>query len=142
MHNKTWLPLAACALSISLWFFFSLVIDALPRKYSAGSAYSVYRSFTEDFGNSLAWWAVAIIGILVALGTNLAVTALQRVFFPTDRNLWQEMEKRGDDGGVPRTTDEVELELEERRVSGAVGTWRDRASVMPGDPAARVVGGV
>ncbi|KAI1164561.1 phospholipid-translocating P-type ATPase [Nemania serpens] len=121
MHNKTWLPLAACALSISLWFFFSLVLDALPRKYSVGSAYSVYRGFTEDFGNSLAWWTVAIIGILIALGTNLAVTALQRVFFPTDRNLWQEIEKRGD---VARITDE--FELEERRASGA-GTRRDRA---------------
>ncbi|KAI1113328.1 phospholipid-translocating P-type ATPase [Nemania sp. NC0429] len=136
MHNKTWLPLAACALSISLWFFFSLVIDALPRKYSAGTAYSVYRGFTGDFGGSLAWWAVAVIGILVALGANLAVTALQRVFFPTDRNLWQEIEGRGD---VGRVTDE--FELEERRASAGVGARHHSLPVSPLDQGTRAAGG-
>ncbi|KAJ8130952.1 hypothetical protein O1611_g2675 [Lasiodiplodia mahajangana] len=119
MHNKTWLPLAACALSISLWFFFSLTIDALPRHYSIDSAYRVYHSFTTTFGNSLAWWAVAVIGILLVLGANLAVTALQRVFFPTDRNLWQEIEKSG--GDVDGIVGEYGLEETKGEVGG--GPW-------------------
>ncbi|KAI0513283.1 phospholipid-translocating P-type ATPase [Xylaria bambusicola] len=113
MHNKTWIPLLACALSISLWFFFSLIIDAVPQRYSRGSEYHIFHAFTRQFGNTLSWWSVAIIGILIVLGTNLGTTALQRVFFPTDRNLWQEIEKRGD-------VDEVLVEygLEEGRLEG------------------------
>jgi phospholipid-translocating ATPase len=102
MHNKTWLPLAACALSISLWFFFSLIIGVLPGKYSKDAPYRVVHAFTQTFGNTLAWWAVAIIGIAIVVGLNLGVTAVQRVFFPTDRNLWQEIEKHGDVEKVAR----------------------------------------
>ncbi|KAI0201225.1 hypothetical protein F4808DRAFT_130891 [Astrocystis sublimbata] len=96
LHNKTWIPLTAFTLSISLWFFFLLIIDDLPIKYSEGENYRTFHAFTKGFGNSLSWWAVAIVGILIVLGANLASTALQRVFFPTDRNLWQELEKRGE----------------------------------------------
>ncbi|KAI0418445.1 hypothetical protein F5X98DRAFT_373919 [Xylaria grammica] len=99
MHHKTWIPLTACALSISLWFFFSLIVDVLPRRYSLNSSqyspYRVYHAFTGTFGNSLAWWTVAVIGIFLVVGANLGATALQRVFFPNDRNLFQEIEKRG-----------------------------------------------
>ncbi|KAI0426282.1 phospholipid-translocating P-type ATPase [Xylaria sp. FL1042] len=119
MHNKTWLPLAACALSISLWFFFSLIVDALPRKYSLHSEYRVYHAFTENFGNSLAWWTIAIIGILIVVGTNLGATAVQRIFFPTDRNLWQEIEKQGEVDSIAR-----EFDLEEARPSPS-GSPRD-----------------
>ncbi|KAI1173445.1 phospholipid-translocating P-type ATPase [Nemania sp. FL0916] len=105
MHNKTWLPLAACALSISLWFFFSLIIDALPTHYSGDSAYRVYHGFTTTFANTLAWWTIAIIGIAMVLGANLGTTALQRVFFPTDRNLWQEIEQTNKDGKAAQQQD-------------------------------------
>ncbi|TGJ79357.1 hypothetical protein E0Z10_g9404 [Xylaria hypoxylon] len=119
LHHKTWIPLAACALSISLWFFFSLIVDFLPRRYSYQSSqyspYRVYHAFTENFGNSLPWWTVVIIGIFIVLGTNLGVTAVQRVFFPTDRNLWQEIEKQGD---VDRITREYNLEEARTSVSG------------------------
>ncbi|KAI0452434.1 phospholipid-translocating P-type ATPase [Xylaria acuta] len=115
MHHKTWLPLAAFVLSVSLWFFFLLVIDALPLRYSRGDKYRVYHGFVDGFGKSLTWWTVAIIGILITLGANLGATALQRVFFPTDRNLWQEIEKQGD---VDRVTGEYNLEEARTSVSG------------------------
>lgn len=99
MHNKTWIPLAAFATSIAFWFLFCLIIDALPNSNSQGSPYRVPASFTQDFGASLAWWSVAVIGTLIVVGANLATIALQRVFFPTDRNLWQEMERQGGGGG-------------------------------------------
>ncbi|KAI1147884.1 phospholipid-translocating P-type ATPase [Nemania diffusa] len=100
MHNKTWLPLAACALSIALWFFFGLAVDALPARYSADSAYRVPGGLTRAFGASPAWWAAAVGGILAVLGANLAVAALGRVFFPSDRDLWQEIEGCGEVGAV------------------------------------------
>lgn len=96
-------------LSISLWFFFSLVIGALPNKYSEGSPYRIVDGFVQTFGNSISWWAVAIIGIFIAVGINLAATALQRVFFPTDRNLWQEIEQQKVEGeGEGEGTGDVE----------------------------------
>ncbi|KAI1421894.1 phospholipid-translocating P-type ATPase [Xylaria sp. FL1777] len=125
MHNKTWLPLAACALSISLWFFFSLVIEFIPRKYSVDGEYRVYHAFTENFANSVAWWSVAVVGIVIVVAANLGTTAVQRVFFPTDRNLWQEIEKQGD---VDR---EYYLEQARPPISG-----------KPGDPPPRRSGDV
>ncbi|KAI0396800.1 phospholipid-translocating P-type ATPase [Xylariaceae sp. FL0594] len=95
LHHKTWLPLAACAFSISTWFFFNLIIGAVPAKYSADAPYRITRGFIGTFGNALSWWAVAIIGVFTVAGLNLGITAFQRVFFPTDRNLWQEMEQQG-----------------------------------------------
>ncbi|KAI0468025.1 phospholipid-translocating P-type ATPase [Xylaria cf. heliscus] len=115
MHNKTWLPLTAFALSVSLWFFFLLIIDVLPLRYSQADHYRVYHGFVDGFGKSLTWWTVAIIGILIVLGANLGATAVQRVFFPTDRNLWQEIEKQGD---VARITGEYNLEESRTSVSG------------------------
>ncbi|KAI0535380.1 hypothetical protein GGR58DRAFT_529526 [Xylaria digitata] len=138
MHHKTWIPLAACALSISLWFFFSLIVDVLPRRYSQQSSqyspYRVYHAFTQTFGNSLAWWTVAVIGIFIVVGANLGVTAVQRVFFPTDRNLWQEIEKQGDVDRIAR-----EYNLEEAR-SSASASRQAPSSDAPrrsGDPSAR-----
>ncbi|KAI0436219.1 phospholipid-translocating P-type ATPase [Xylaria telfairii] len=115
MHNKTWLPIAALTLSVSFWFFFLLTIDALPVKYSRGDHYRIYHGFVDGFGKSLTWWTVAIIGILIVLGANLAATAVQRVFFPTDRNLWQEIEKQGD---VDRVSREYNIEEAPTSVSG------------------------
>ncbi|KAI1751543.1 phospholipid-translocating P-type ATPase [Xylaria castorea] len=112
LHNKTWLPLAALATSVSAWFFFLLIIDVLPLKYSQGENYRIYHSFVDGFGKNLTWWVVAIIGILIVLGANLGVTALQRVFFPTDRNLWQEIEKQNDADSITG-----EYNLEEARTS-------------------------
>ncbi|KAI3317817.1 phospholipid-translocating P-type ATPase [Xylariaceae sp. AK1471] len=102
MHNKSWLPLGACALSISLWFFFNLILGALPAKYSKDAPYRIVHAFTQTFGNTLSWWVIAIVGISIVVGLNLGVTAIQRVFFPTDRNLWQEIEKHGDVNRVAR----------------------------------------
>lgn len=53
------------------------------------------------------------------MGLNIGVTAFQRVFFPTDRNLWQEIEKQG---GVARA-------------AGQYGTEEGRSSTsaVPGD---------
>ncbi|TRX89907.1 hypothetical protein FHL15_009179 [Xylaria flabelliformis] len=116
LHNKTWLPLAALVISVSAWFFFLLIINALPLKYSIGDNYRIYHSFVDGFGKNLTWWLVTIIGILIVLGVNLGVTALQRVYFPTDRNLWQEIEKRSDADSVTR-----EYNLEESRTSTSYG---------------------
>ncbi|KAI8623897.1 phospholipid-translocating P-type ATPase [Xylariaceae sp. FL1651] len=107
LHNKTWPPLAAFAVSISVWWFFNLVIGALPVKYSQGEAYQIRHSFADNFGNKVSWWATAVIGILIVVGINLGITAVQRVFFPTDRNLWQEVEQQG---GISKAIREYGLE--------------------------------
>ncbi|KAI1813764.1 phospholipid-translocating P-type ATPase [Poronia punctata] len=123
MHHKTWIPLAACALSISLWFFFLLIIGALPIKHSQDSPYRIKDGFVDMFGKSLSWWLVAIIGILIVVGVNLGVTAIQRVFFPTDRNLWQEIEQQG---GVAA--------LQQHRSESNAEDGRKPLSAAPEDP--------
>jgi hypothetical protein len=94
------LPLAAFTFSISLWFFYNLIIAAVPADQSEDSPYRIVHAFTGTFGNTLSWWVVAIAGVFTAVGLNLGVTGLQRVFFPTDKNLWQEIEKQGGVAGV------------------------------------------
>lgn len=102
MHNKTWLPLTACLASITVWFIFILIIGVIPAGDSLGTPYFIRDGFTKMFGNTLSWWAVVIIGIFIVVGINLGATAIQRVYFPTDRNLWQEIEQKGEVERVAR----------------------------------------
>ncbi|CAJ2507110.1 Uu.00g082960.m01.CDS01 [Anthostomella pinea] len=93
MHDKSIVPFIGFVLSIALWFFWNMLLGAI--KTANIGPYIVHRSFLHEFGNKLSWWASvgAALGAVVAI--ELGVTALQRIYFPTDQDLWQEIEKKG-----------------------------------------------
>lgn len=81
------------ALSIIGWFVWNLFICAIyPLKFGP---YIVRGAFLHEFGNKLGWWAAAGATIVAVLAFELGATALQRIYFPRDEHLWQEIEGEG-----------------------------------------------
>ncbi|KAI0599219.1 hypothetical protein F4775DRAFT_131524 [Biscogniauxia sp. FL1348] len=97
-HHKTWVPFAGFILSLAAWFLWNLFIGAI---YEATiGAYIVRGSFIHEFGNKLSWWTTVGLAIAAVVAVELCATALQRIYFPTDQNLWQEIEQQGGIGQV------------------------------------------
>ncbi|KAI1770052.1 phospholipid-translocating P-type ATPase [Hypoxylon cercidicola] len=92
-HHKTVITLTGFALSIIGWFVWNLFIGAIyPVKIGP---YVVRGSFIHEFGNKLGWWATAGATIAAVLALELGLTALRRIYFPRDQDLWQEIEREG-----------------------------------------------
>ncbi|KAI0883071.1 phospholipid-translocating P-type ATPase [Annulohypoxylon maeteangense] len=92
-HHKTAITLGGLAISITGWFVWNLFIGAIyPLKFGI---YIVRGSFVHEFGNKLGWWATAGATIAAVIALELGITALQRIYFPRDQHLWQEIEREG-----------------------------------------------
>lgn len=92
-HHKTMIIFGGFAISIIGWFVWNLFIGVIyPLKFGP---YVVRGSFVHEFGNKLGWWATAGATIAAVLAFELGVTALQRIYFPRDQHLWQEIEREG-----------------------------------------------
>ncbi|KAI1505726.1 hypothetical protein F5X99DRAFT_216411 [Biscogniauxia marginata] len=97
-HHKTWVAFAGFVLSIAAWWLWNLFIGGI-YAVSIGP-YIVRDSFLHEFGNKLSWWTTIGLAIAAVVAIELAATALQRIYFPTDQNLWQEIEQQGGVGQV------------------------------------------
>ncbi|KAI5857450.1 phospholipid-translocating P-type ATPase [Durotheca rogersii] len=92
-HNKTIITFTGFALSIILWFMWNLAIGGI---YPVGiGPYIVRGSFVREFGNKLSWWTTAGAATAAVIAFELGITALQRIYFPRDHHLWQEIEREG-----------------------------------------------
>ncbi|KAI1372807.1 phospholipid-translocating P-type ATPase [Hypoxylon crocopeplum] len=92
-NHKTVITFGGFTLSIVGWFVWNLFIGGI---YPLGfGPYIVRGSFVHEFGNKLGWWATAGATIAAVLSLELGVTALQRIYFPRDQHLWQEIEREG-----------------------------------------------
>ncbi|KAI0158039.1 phospholipid-translocating P-type ATPase [Hypoxylon sp. FL1284] len=123
-HHKTVITLTGFAISIIGWFVWNLFIGGIyPLKFGP---YIVRGSFMNEFGNKLGWWAAAgaIVAAVVAL--ELGLKALQRIYFPRDQDLWQEIER---EGGVSQVLKEHAAE----EGKAAPGTAEDQESVDEDD---------
>ncbi|KAI5924225.1 hypothetical protein F4810DRAFT_709943 [Camillea tinctor] len=92
-HHKTWVPFAGFILSLAAWFLWNLFIGGIYSSHIG--PYIVRGSFLHEFGNKLSWWTTVGLGIAAVVAVELCATALQRIYFPTDQNLWQEIEQQG-----------------------------------------------
>jgi phospholipid-translocating ATPase len=72
---------------------------------------TVYRGFTEHFGNDIVWWIVFIVVLTVVLLLELVITVLRKVYWPTLIEVWQELEQDGD----------IRRRLEKMSVGGGYG---------------------
>ena len=95
LNNKVWITTLGAALSIIAWFVWNPLIAALfPTRYMT---YAVHDSFFKTFGQQLNWWTASGGVIAAVLVLELGVTALRRVYLPSDTDLWQEIERQGPD---------------------------------------------
>lgn len=55
--------------------------------------YIVRDTFIHNFGPTLAWWTVILMELATLVVIDLAVQSIRRVYFPTDVDLMQRIEK-------------------------------------------------
>ncbi|KAL6876062.1 hypothetical protein HDV57DRAFT_150574 [Trichoderma longibrachiatum] len=90
-HSKTWIPLLGLAIELAGWFVWNLVISAV---YQPTVGPIVVRDgFIHDFGRRLSWWTTLLLGLVTPMIMELAVQAIRRVYWPTDQDLMQRIEK-------------------------------------------------
>ncbi|KAI0020302.1 hypothetical protein F4780DRAFT_378071 [Xylariomycetidae sp. FL0641] len=130
MHHKNIIPFIGFWLSIAAWFWWNLIIDAIYAD-SIGP-YIVKGAFIHQFGNKLVWWATAGVALGAVTAIELGATAVRRIYFPQDHELWQEIEQAG------RLTEVLkEREAEEGRAMQEEDEVAVLPDLEPGLPRAR-----
>lgn len=95
MHHKTIVTTVGWCLTIWGWFMFNLLISGTHVMSAVIGPYPVRDDFIHNFGRQLLWWVTVLLALAAGLVLELCVTSLRRVYFPTDQDLWQEIERSG-----------------------------------------------
>ncbi|KAL7934134.1 hypothetical protein V8C35DRAFT_46671 [Trichoderma chlorosporum] len=90
-HSKTLIPLIGLALEITGWFLWNLILSTIYQR-TIGPII-VRDEFIHNFGPRLSWWTTLILGLVTPIVMELTVQAIRRVYFPTDQDLMQRIEK-------------------------------------------------
>ncbi|KAF4998265.1 hypothetical protein FGRMN_3314 [Fusarium graminum] len=117
VHTKTVVTFGGCLISVAGWFLWMLALSGV-KPISFGP-YIVRDAFIDNFGRTLQWWTLVLLELIVLIVIDLVVQAVRRVYFPSDQDLMQRIEK---DGNVERVfgdgkDEEGDLEAEERIIS-------------------------
>lgn len=90
MHNKSLLILIAMLASIGGWFLWNILFAII---YSQNTIYKVKGALFHGFGKSILWWFTLIFIILAVLVLEIAVSAMRTALWPTDADVFQELER-------------------------------------------------
>ncbi|KAK6858056.1 hypothetical protein PG995_005755 [Apiospora arundinis] len=94
VHHKTVIIMGAFLITVAGWFFYNLLLSAASPAVLKQKM--VHDGFIKVFGPQLWWWASVGLGLVAVVGLELVMTAVSRVYFPTDAETWQEIERAGD----------------------------------------------
>jgi phospholipid-translocating ATPase len=84
--------------------------------------YIVRDAFLDNFGRTLQWWTIVLLELITLIVIELVVQAVRRVYFPSDQDLMQRIEKDGNVDkvfGDGKDAEEGDAEAEERVVPEA-----------------------
>jgi phospholipid-translocating ATPase len=90
-HSKSLIPLIGLTVEIAGWFLWNLVLSAIYQR-TVGPII-VRDSFIHNFGHRLSWWTTLLLGLATPILMELAMQAVRRVYWPTDQDLMQRIEK-------------------------------------------------
>jgi phospholipid-translocating ATPase len=93
MHNKSITAWIALVLSIGAVFLWNLLLAAL---YPYNPIYHVRHEWFKSFGKNPRWWLVLLFIVLAVAVLEFSVTSLRAALFPTDVDVFQELEKDPD----------------------------------------------
>jgi phospholipid-translocating ATPase len=91
MHSKTIITMAGFFLSIIAWFLWNIIISA--GFEGEVSPFAVRDGLLFNFGRQLKWWATALVSLGALVTVELVIQAVQRVYWPTDLDIMQRVEK-------------------------------------------------
>jgi phospholipid-translocating ATPase len=90
MHNKSIVAAITLFLSVGAPFLWNLIFAAA---YPLATAYRVRGGFFTGFGQNPTWWLTLIFIIISVYMYELCISALRKAFFPTDTDVFQELEQ-------------------------------------------------
>ncbi|POR38013.1 Phospholipid-transporting ATPase [Tolypocladium paradoxum] len=98
LHCKTVVTFVGFLVSIGGWFLWNILLSGT-YKGTVGP-YIVRHAFLRNFGRKPQWWATLLVGLAMLMVLELVVQAVRRVYWPTDQDLMQRIER---DAGVGRS---------------------------------------
>ncbi|KAI9718392.1 MAG: hypothetical protein M1812_004113 [Candelaria pacifica] len=90
MHNKSVIVVISFVLCVGGWFLWDMLLSAL---YTNNTVYNVKQGFLDRFGRNPLWWLVLILIVSACVVFELGVIALRSAYWPTDADVFQELEK-------------------------------------------------
>jgi len=93
MHNKTVISAAGWIISIGGWFLWTLLLSIV---YKPGKTYPLYPikdGFLKFFGHDLLWWMVLALTLGSLILLEIGVSSVRKAFWPTDTDVFQELQK-------------------------------------------------
>ncbi|OAA53859.1 ATPase, P-type, phospholipid-translocating, flippase [Cordyceps fumosorosea ARSEF 2679] len=94
LHSKTVITFAGYIITIGGWFIWLLILNKLMS--ASMNVYLVHDAFTRNFGTHLGWWTTLLVALTGPIMLELVVQGVRRVYWPTDTDLMQRMEKDAD----------------------------------------------
>jgi phospholipid-translocating ATPase len=90
MHNKSIIALGSIFLSLGAVFLWNMILGAI---YPNDKIYHVKHSFFVGFGRNPLWWLTLILIVLCVAVFEFGVASLRSAYFPTDTDIFQELEQ-------------------------------------------------
>ncbi|UNI19607.1 drs2 neo1 protein [Purpureocillium takamizusanense] len=91
VHSKTAVIFGGLIISVGGWFLWNMILSAVYKRQVG--PYIVRDSFLRNFGRELQWWTTMLLGLTVLVALELVVQGVRRVYWPTDQDLMQRIEK-------------------------------------------------
>jgi phospholipid-translocating ATPase len=93
MHNKTYVSAFGWTISIGGWFVWTLLLSGIFKPTKTYLLYPIYHNFTDHYGRSLLWWLVLFLTLAALCLFEVGVSSLRKAFWPTDIDVFQELQK-------------------------------------------------
>lgn len=94
VHSKTVVTTGGFLLSVAGWFVWMCALSGV--KATSFGPFIVRNAFLRNFGGKLSWWTAIFIQLGALMTAELVVQSIRRVYFPTDEDLMQRIEKDRD----------------------------------------------
>jgi phospholipid-translocating ATPase len=93
-HNKTYLTAIAFTLSVGGWFVWQLFLSGVGLQQKKNRwLYPMKNDFIDGFGANLLWWLVLLLSVASLVLFELGVNSVRKAFWPTDTDIFQELQK-------------------------------------------------
>ncbi|KAK7413748.1 drs2 neo1 protein [Neonectria punicea] len=121
LHSKTIITFAGLIISVGGWFIWILALSGLYARRVG--IYIVRDAFIYNFGRELQWWTTVLLQLTTLVVAELVVQSVRRVYWPTDQDLMQRLEK---DNEVHTLFQDNEKDLEDGQVEVVDGDTNEK----------------
>ncbi|PGH21659.1 hypothetical protein AJ80_03092 [Polytolypa hystricis UAMH7299] len=90
IRNRTVMALVAIVASVGGWWLWNIILS---RRNEIDEIYNVRDNFLTRTGTDLLWWTTLLLAIAAVVLFEIAVSAARVTLFPTDVDVFQELEQ-------------------------------------------------